>query len=89
MTLVGFRSAKAKALFYYLAVVGRPVARATLLGLFWADQAEDQARVNLNQTLSNLRKVMGDAIEVTRHTATFEPRQAYFLDTEQLANAAR
>lgn len=87
--VAGFRSAKAQALLYYLAAVGRSVTRATLVGLFWADQAEHQARTNLNQTISNLRKVMGDALDVTRQTAAFLPGHDYFLDTERLANAAR
>ena len=87
--VAGFRSAKAQALLYYLAAVGRPVTRATLVGLFWADQAENQARTNLNQTISNLRKVMGDALDITRQTAAFLPGHDYFLDTERLANAAR
>jgi predicted ATPase/DNA-binding SARP family transcriptional activator len=87
--VAGFRSVKAQALLYYLSAAGRPVARATLVGLFWADQAEDQARINLNQTLSNLRKVMGDALDITRQTAAFAAGHTYFLDTEQLAYAAR
>jgi predicted ATPase/DNA-binding SARP family transcriptional activator len=87
--VAGFRSAKAQALFCYLAVTGRPVARTTLANLFWGDQAEEQARTNLNQALSNLRKVVGEALAIDRYTAAFTPGANDFIDTEALSCAAR
>lgn len=87
--LAGFRSAKAQALLYYLAVRGQPVMRATLVGLLWADQAEEQARSNLNQTLSNLRKVMGEALESSRQTVALAQEQIQALDVRDLSAAAR
>ena len=40
LLVTGFRSSKAQALFYYLAVTGRPHSRSTLAGLLWGDQPE-------------------------------------------------
>lgn len=49
------------ALLAYLAIVDKPVARATLIELFWGDQPEDRARHSLSDTLSSLRRVLGSA----------------------------
>ena len=58
----GFRSSKAQALLYYLAVTGRPQARATLGGLLWGDQPETAARASLSKCLSNLHELLGEAV---------------------------
>ena len=44
--VTGFRTGKAQALLYYLAVTGRPHTRSTLAGLFWGDQPEAAARAS-------------------------------------------
>ena len=49
------------AVLAYLAIVDKPVARATLIELFWGDQPEDRARHSLSDTLSSLRRVLGPA----------------------------
>jgi DNA-binding SARP family transcriptional activator len=52
---------KARALLAYLAL--RPdvaVPRETLIGLLWGDRGEDQARASLRQTLSAIRKALGN-----------------------------
>jgi hypothetical protein len=59
--VTGFRSSKAQALLYFLAVTGRPQARPTLGGLLWGDQPEEAARASLSKCLSNLRELLGDA----------------------------
>jgi DNA-binding SARP family transcriptional activator len=81
--VAGFRSSKAQALLYYLAVTGRPHTRPTLAGLFWGDQPEAAARVSLSKCLSNLRDLVGDAILVDRQTVPFNRDQPYHLDAEQ------
>ncbi len=56
-----FDTDKARALLVYLAVEHqRPVSRSYLAGLFWSDLSEKQALQSLRQTLSILRKVLGD-----------------------------
>lgn len=62
----GFRSLKARALFYYLAANGRPAARAKLAGLFWGDLPDANANANLRKTLTNLRHQVGPYLTVTR-----------------------
>ncbi len=53
---------KARALLAYLALrKGERVPRETLAGLLWGEHGNEQARASLRQTLSGLRKVLGDA----------------------------
>ena len=85
-SVTGFRSSKAQALLYYLAVTGRPHTRATLTGLFWGDQPEAAARTSLSKCLSNLRDLVGDAVLVDRQTVTFNPDYPHQLDTEQFTS---
>ncbi len=80
--VTGFRSSKAQALLYYLAVTGRPHTRPTLAGLFWGDQPEAAARTSLSKCLSNLRDLVGDAVLVDRQTVAFNRHQPHHLDTE-------
>ena len=80
--VTGFRTSKAQALLYYLAVTGRSHTRATLAGLLWSDQPEEAARASLSKCLSNLRDLVGDAVLVDRQTVAFNRHQPYHLDTE-------
>ena len=84
-SVTSFRSSKAQALLYYLAVTGRPHTRPTLAGLFWGDQPEAAARTSLSKCLSNLRELVGDALLVDRQTVAFNRDQPYQLDTERFA----
>ena len=78
----GFRSTKAQALFYYLAITSRAHTRATLAGLLWGDQPEEAARASLSKCLSNLRDLLGNALLIERQTVAFNRNQLYHLDTE-------
>jgi len=52
-------SKKAKALLAYLALQrGRPQSREKLAALLWQDSPDEQARTNLRQALSSIRKVL-------------------------------
>lgn len=53
------RHPKQLALLAYLAVETRPVTRDELIGLFWPDVTEQNARQSLNTALSSLRSVLG------------------------------
>jgi DNA-binding SARP family transcriptional activator len=66
LLVTGFRSSKAQALLYYLAVTARPHTRPTLAGLFWGDQPEAAARTSLSKCLSNLRELVSDVVLVER-----------------------
>lgn len=54
---------KARALLAYLARRRQKAARDSLAGLLWSDSPEEQARASLRQSLSALRKALGDAVE--------------------------
>jgi predicted ATPase/DNA-binding SARP family transcriptional activator/Tfp pilus assembly protein PilF len=57
-----FDTDKARALLVYLAVESRRTFRRSFLaGLFWPDDEEERALHNLRQTLSMLRKTLGDS----------------------------
>jgi predicted ATPase/DNA-binding SARP family transcriptional activator len=83
--VTGFRSSKAQALLYYLAVTGRPHTRPTLTGLLWGDQPETAARVSLSKCLSNLHELLGDALLIDRQTVSFNRSIPYQLDIEAFA----
>ncbi len=83
--VTGFRSNKAQALLYYLAVTGRPQTRATLVGLLWGDQPEAAARASLSKCLSNLHELLGEAVLIERQTVAFNRAHPHQLDTERFA----
>jgi DNA-binding SARP family transcriptional activator len=56
------RSAKARAVLYYLAAVGEPTSRQLLAGLFWSDKADESARRNLRGIIYKLKNVGGESI---------------------------
>lgn len=58
---IALRSRKGQALVAYLCRrPGLSAPRETLVGLLWGDSADEQARASLRQTLSALRKTLGD-----------------------------
>jgi DNA-binding SARP family transcriptional activator/tetratricopeptide (TPR) repeat protein len=59
--ITAFRSAKARALLAYLAVeADRPHRRETLAALLWPEEPDAVAHNNFRNTLSILRKALGD-----------------------------
>ena len=59
---IALSSRKAKALLAYLTWSGaQPVSRAKAATLLWAGRGDEQARGSLRQTLSLIRKTLGDA----------------------------
>ncbi len=85
--LTGFRSSKVEALLYYLVVVNRPHTRSALAALFWADQPEQNARFNLNKSLSNLREVVGEIIVSERQRVSLANDVEISVDTHHLLAA--
>ena len=69
---------KVRALFAYLLTrKGSTVPRQTLLGLFWGDRAEEQARSSLRQALNVLRTTLDDLADAvlvtTKESVSIEP----------------
>ncbi|MCC6189761.1 MAG: tetratricopeptide repeat protein [Anaerolineales bacterium] len=80
--LTGFVSSKAPALLAYLAVTRRPHPRETLAALLWGGLPDADARNNLRQALSSLRRSLDPYLVITREAIAFNPAPAYFLDVE-------
>ena len=87
-TVSGFDTEKTRALLAYLAVeVGKPIRRSYLAGLLWSDDPEERALHNLRQTLSYLRKIIGDGQAICpyvisdRDTIQLNPSAELWVDT--------
>ena len=74
-------SAKAQALFSYLAVSGRVFSRQALAGLLWGDLPEADARRNLRGVVMKLRQDFDAYLDVTHQTIAFNRVSSHFLDT--------
>jgi predicted ATPase/DNA-binding SARP family transcriptional activator len=73
---------------------GDPVTQHThrrdaLTGLLWGEMAEADARNNLRQALSNLRKLVGSHLVITRVTAEFCVETPFSLDVQQFERHLR
>jgi len=79
-----FRSSKTQALLVYLAVTGRAHSRATLAGLLWGAYPEQKARASLSQSLTNLRRLVGPYLQISRRTIVFNQTEPHWLDVAQL-----
>lgn len=88
-TLDYLGSRKAQALFVYLAVMAKPLARASLTALFWPEMPEQSAKNNLRSTLTTLKKHLGPYLEVTTTTVAFTQQLPYQLDVELLCNGIK
>ncbi|MCB0167288.1 MAG: AAA family ATPase [Anaerolineae bacterium] len=77
-----FNTAKVQALLAYLAVESHhPQPREALAELFWPEQSEATARINLRQTLHRLRQIIPSAFwRITRQTIQFNLDSDYDLD---------
>ena len=71
--VTGFVSTKAQALVYYLAGTGRSHTRDGLAGLLWSDVPDATARKNLRDVLSNLRRLIGPYLLITRIVLNSNP----------------
>src|SRR5512146_2654990 len=92
--LPGFRYDKVRALLAYLAVEREiPHRRDELVGLFWPDSAEEDARTSLRQALAQLRAATGDStILASRESLQWNPDAGADVDViafEEALKAAR
>jgi predicted ATPase/DNA-binding SARP family transcriptional activator/predicted negative regulator of RcsB-dependent stress response len=76
---------KAQALLCYLAVTREAHSRHALAGLLWGDVPEDKAKNSLRVTLTALRKVCPDHLDVSHLTLSIVPESDLWLDTQALA----
>ena len=82
----GFVSSKAPALLAYLAVTARTHQREALAALLWGEMTDADAKNNLRQTLSNLRKLVDPHLIITRETVGWNTAVPYILDVAQFEN---
>lgn len=83
-----FITSKAEALLYYLATTGRVHTRIALAGLLWPEVPDQVALKNLRDIISNLRKLVGDHLLITRQTMGFDGKQPHFIDSVQIHTVA-
>ncbi|GIH24572.1 hypothetical protein Aph01nite_28820 [Acrocarpospora phusangensis] len=87
-TPVAVRSAKSRALLCYLAAVPGPRPRAELAGLLWGERPDVQARGSLRLAVSELRKGVGDWLDVSRDHVGLRGEVACHVDHARLGRAA-
>ncbi|MGC9334252.1 MAG: BTAD domain-containing putative transcriptional regulator, partial [Anaerolineae bacterium] len=85
--MTDFKSDKVRALLTYLAAESdRPHRREALAGLLWPEWPDQDARRNLRDALSNLRRAIGDHdaaspfLIITRETVQLNPSSDHWLD---------
>jgi DNA-binding SARP family transcriptional activator len=78
--VTGFISSKAQALVCYLAATARPQARPALADLLWGELAESDALANLRVALSNMNRLLGSHLVVTRQTVAFNGASRHWID---------
>lgn len=74
------------ALLAYLCISGRPQSRSVIANLLWNVESEQQARRNLRYTLRDLRKALGDYIEVEGEYIAFNHSLPHWVDCVVFAN---
>ena len=80
LPLNNFMSNKVPAVLVYLAVTRRAQSRETLAALLWGDMSEVDARNNLRQALSNLRRFLDPFIWITRDTVGLKAGTNCWID---------
>jgi predicted ATPase/DNA-binding SARP family transcriptional activator len=78
---------KAMALLCYLAVTAQPHTRHALAGLFWPEDAEENAKNSLRVALSSLTRHLGEYIEANRIDISFRTASPHLLDCRQFERA--
>jgi predicted ATPase/DNA-binding SARP family transcriptional activator/Tfp pilus assembly protein PilF len=84
-----FETDKSRALLVYLAIESaKPQRRSHLAGLLWSEEREERALHNLRQTLSSLRKTLGDTqaetqfLIVDRESIQLNPQADIWIDAK-------
>ena len=81
---VPIRSAKARALLFYLMIEARPCTRSALAGLLWGERTEANARGSLRLALMELRRAVGGHLAISPSRVAFDRGRPYALDWEDL-----
>ena len=83
--IISLSSRKAEALLIYLIFSEKASCeREELATLFWEDMPEQQALTNLRVTLSNIKKELGDILDVSRRKVVLNPVNRMYVDGLEL-----
>lgn len=82
-SISGFVSSKAPALLAYLVVTDCPHQRDALSALLWGEMDDADAKNNLRQTLSNLRKLLEPYLHINRDIVAWNTAASCTLDVAQ------
>lgn len=83
----GFISSKAQALLFYVAMEEGIHARQDLAVLLWPDSTEQRSLKNLRDVLTNLRRLVGDYLDITWETVALRRDVPHWLDVEVFSEA--
>jgi DNA-binding SARP family transcriptional activator/tetratricopeptide (TPR) repeat protein len=76
------------AVFAYLALAARPVARGELASRFWPDVLDQSARASLRSALWTLRRHIGDALEVDGERVGLAEGPELWMDVREFGRLA-
>ena len=76
------------AVFAYLVLASRPVARGELASRFWPDVLDQSARASLRSALWTLRRQVGDALEVTGERVGLAGGPELWIDVREFERLA-
>ena len=79
---ITFISQKAPVLLLYLLMHPREHSRDVLAEMFWSDTSSEQSLKNLRTVLSNLQKLLGDYLDVSRQTLAISQLESIWLDKQ-------
>ena len=85
--ITDFISNKVAALLAYLAVTRRAHSRDKLASLLWGEMSDADAKNNLRQALTNLRRVADDCLTITRDSIEFTGN--CFLDSTKFESGIK
>jgi predicted ATPase/DNA-binding SARP family transcriptional activator len=89
VALTSFISTKAPAMFAYLAVSRRPASRDLLAALLWGEMGDADAKNNLRQALTSLRKCLDPFLEITRDSVALRTDASVASDVATFETALR
>jgi DNA-binding SARP family transcriptional activator len=76
------------AVFAYIALAGRPVARAELATRFWPDVLDQSSRASLRSVLWTLRRKLGDELVVDGERVGLSDGEGVWIDVREFQRAA-
>jgi DNA-binding SARP family transcriptional activator/tetratricopeptide (TPR) repeat protein len=76
------------AVFAYLALASRPVARSELASQFWPDVLDQSARASLRSAIWALRRQVGDVLEVIGERVGLAEAAAVWIDVREFERLA-